>query len=750
MAENSSYTLKRLSEITGTPRVTIMRRAKRENWPAIVASGNGGQQYEYPLPSLPADIQKAIINKEGAKASLIPALAPEAVLAAADRFLPVALLAEGAVCEATGMTQARTAWSPETAIGEDDLRDPRVRRILAILREVEAVPRNWNNGKRKWIEAVAIRYDTQWQSVYRWMKKYEKRGIAGIVHTKSTKDTPRKWTGEAIDYWIGLCLKREHRKINRKDLYDILVVEAHRRGWNIGSYESANWWYDKRVTPQLLALSRGGVLALDNAMSPILRDYSDLAPFEILVGDQHRFDFWVIDDETGEVFRPEGYFWQDLRTRIIYGAAIDKKYDAWLIGLALRLGLRCYGAFTSIYTDNGRPELSRYLTGILADFRALGFAWETTVDVPMNLLDVEAEDVNPNIILPGTHRKAIVKNAKAKMIEGTFNRVEELLRSRFRLPGSVKRLGSDIHEQEIDHQEAMRLAEQGRLPLFSEFVLTLYNTLDYYNRERAHRGVLKEWAWKPKPSMTTPLDCLKACYLEGWRPRRLSEEAVDLIFLARSTRPHTVNRGRINFANQIWEHDALCELPKGTQVDLRYNPMTQDELIVFHRGKYLCTALPAEMSSMKDMELAGRKIEEKRRRRKHYIEELRRLTSPVPDFREYSKVPELEKAAAVIGEEKRRRAIEQQASNRTLTQAELEEGVRKLEAMQGPLLKTNKPLPQRPGYFLDEFSRFEWCVRYEAAGGVLQDPDREFKEEYSSKMTPDQQEYCQMAAEYGG
>ena len=43
------------------------------------------------------------------------------------------------------------------------------------------------------------------------------------------------------------------------------------------------------------------------------------------------------------------------------------------------------------------------------------------------------------ILKPGTHKKAIVKNAKAKMIEGTFDKLERILRSRFQY------LGVDIH-----------------------------------------------------------------------------------------------------------------------------------------------------------------------------------------------------------------------------------------------------------------------------------------------------------------
>ena len=95
----------------------------------------------------------------------------------------------------------------------------------------------------------------------------------------------------------------------------------------------------------------------------------------------------------------------------------------------------------------------------------------------MDLLDVDAEEVNPCIIVPGTHKKAIVKNAKAKMIEGTFNIVEGILRSHFRLPGNVKCLADGIHDQDVDQDEAKCLAESGKLLLASEFYLYVYRTI---------------------------------------------------------------------------------------------------------------------------------------------------------------------------------------------------------------------------------------------------------------------------------
>lgn len=750
MTSDSAYTSTEIAGFMGVSKRGINKRASKEAWPTV----ENGKTKKYSLASLPSDIQESILiyikDKDGENngqiMAMLPALAPSVAMMAVER------ITGGSDCElafpsfAQAMTQKRTGgnWSPETAVSEQDLQDPRVRRILAILREVDDLPRAWAKGKRRWIEAIAAKYDVSFQAIYRWQAKYEKKGIAGLRHTKSYKDQPKKWTPEAIDWWISLCAKREHRGADRKSLYDYLIIEAQRRSWLIGEYESANWWFKKRWNPLMEAMQRGGLRALDNLLPPVLRDYSDLAPFEILVGDQHRFDRWVVDEETGEVFRPEGYLWQDLRTRIIYGAAVDKKYDAWLIGLALRIGIACYGAFTSIYTDNGKPELSRYLTGILANLASLGMAWEKTDEVCMDLVDVDGEDVDPHYIVPGTHRKAIVKNAKAKMIEGTFYNLERLMAGRFLLPGQTKRLSDDTHWQDIDHNEAQALAKQGKLLTSREFALAMYQALDYYNRTKIHRGVLKEWAWQPKPKAATPFDCLMACYNEGWRPRMISPDAADLIFLARGNR--VIHQGRINFENDFYEHDALLELHK-VRVDIRYNPMTLDELHVFQGGRYLCTAVPVERSSMKDADLAARKIEEKRERRKRFAGEFRKIAALAPDFRQYSQIPEAERVAALIGDDRRRRAIENKEFSKTLTQAELDAHIEKMEQGLPLPSRSAKPMPPRPGSFATDITRFLWILDCLKAGGDLAAEDEAFKNKYLADQTPGQRDYYEFILE---
>jgi len=80
-----------------------------------------------------------------------------------------------------------------------------------------------------------------------------------------------------------------------------------------------------------------------------------------------------------------------------------------------------------------------------------------------------------------------------------------------------------------------------------------------------------------------------------------------------------VDRGRVVLNNTPYEHDAMMTL-NGQTVQLRYDPMALDKILIFHEGAYLCEAETVEYSSMKDMTLAKRKIVEKRRKRKRFAD----------------------------------------------------------------------------------------------------------------------------------
>lgn len=738
----NDFTAIDISTVLKIHKKSVERRARMEAWPYTETLTRGGKQRRYALSGLPEDVQTILASRYGI-ADKTPEISVNAALAAettqaAEALVPVSDGEDSYFpSEIRGSSLAH--WNDSFHAGPAVIQDDRVMRIARILAEAEAVPPNWR--ARAWVESVAERYDISFQTIYKWRKKYGRSGLVGLKHTKPNKGQATAWDDEALEWWIGLCMKNDNRKRSMKYLYNnVLVVEAARRGWRIGAERSALAWAKKRITPQLKAYQKGGIRALDNILPPVLRDYSDLAPFEILVGDQHRFDFWVCDDLTGEVFRPEGYFWQDLRTRAFYGGALDRKYDSHLMGLALRIGMRAHGAFGTIYNDHGRPERSKYIMSILRDVRSLGLGVERTVDGPET--DDEGEEVQPAVKVG--RRWAIVRNAKAKMIEGTFHFFEQLLRDAFGVPGYVKKLGGSQEENEIDQAEIQRLASAGKLLTFSEFLVTVFKAMDYYNRVRPHTGVLREWAWRPRPKTATPYDCLAMCCKDGWKPRPVDPETLDLIFLPRGE--PIVTKGRIAIQKELYEHDSLIRLEK-KRVEVRYDPMDPTYVIVFYNGEYVCRAEIAERGSMIDDDKTSRLVRRKRRLRREQIEEYRRLTSGVPDTRVYSKVSAVERAAALAGRERRQKAAEREELYRQRTPEELQAEVASLEARAAKPARKN--LPERPKFFLSKNDRYAWCLKFQKAGGDLSDEDRTFASDYEATMNAEEREYWEAKRIYG-
>jgi len=744
----SYLSAKEIAETTGIALRTIQRRATSEGWP-YKPNGRGRA---YDLAGLPDDVQKKIVKKGALPPDDLPRLAPLAALAAA-----------GAPNDRSAKCGVASSESNKgiAKIVPETINDPRVQRIARILTEARNVPAG--QKKAAWTAAVAERHGVARQTIYKWAAKYKRAGLAGLAHTKATRGHARAWSPAALDYWQGLVLKREHRKIAKKALYHVLAVEAERQGWAIGSERSALEHARRFISPPLAALQRGGTRALDNTLPPVLRSYADLAPFEVVVGDQHRWDWWVVDEETGRLIRPEGYYWQDLRTRIIYGGALDRRYDSHLVGLALRLGVYVFGPFKAIYTDNGKPELSRYVTGIMRDMGTLGLRVEAETDL-LHKTNSSAEEINPLITRPGAlpnHRRAIVRNAKAKMIEGTFDNIQKILRDTIRLPGYCKRLTDGAEEQEIDEAEVARLHTQGRLPTFREFVLAMFQALDHYNRKKPHRGVVKEWPRRPKPKEATPMQALEYCARhEGWERPAMDDlylQAVDLVFLPKAHR--TVDRGRIHFQKEVYEVDGLERL-NGERVTFRYDPQALDTLLVFYRGRWVGRAALVEYSSMKDMDLAARKIHEKRKKRRAYEEEFRRITAAVPDVRwqpaqsatqtaDKGERSVAERQVLAIEADDRNRADEIAERRRIRGQEEIAAEVAEIEAQGSKLKAQSEKVPERPSYFLKPLDRYEWIVAFEMAGGALDEEDTIFRAGYEATMDAGQKEYFETVRRLG-
>ena len=743
------YSAKEIAEVLGKTERTIQIRAKRESWPYREETGRGGRRKLYgPVHELPSEVQVALVKAAIARGTpplphQVPLLCP---LAQAEAIVAHGGNGTAPAPKGNGTSPARPKPTPhglpapERAVSPKVLADPKVAEKLQAVQEALACPPDWK--RRDWVEAVATKHGVTYQTIYKWMKKFKEAGPEALSGAR--RRAPQKWDEEALAYWIGLCLKRAHRRFSLKALYDALKSEAARRGWRIGSYHSARWHLERELAKYgkeaLLAFRDGGLRALDNVLTPVLRSYVDLEPFEILVGDQHRFDFWVVDDETGRVFRPEGYLWQDLRTRLIFGGAIcGEHYDTQTMLLALGLGCRIFGLPKAIYTDHGKPEESRTMSAVIRELSALAVNVETTTDLPAE--DVLAED-------PRTHRKAIVRNAKAKMIERTFQEVERIMVDVLRLPGYVKKLTGSKESQEIDQEEAERLARAGRLPLFTEFLAAFYRALDHYNKKKPHRGVHREWPFRPKPpeAKCTPLAYLAACMAhEGFKPRYADEAVLATIFLYRERRLRKVDRGMVRFRNEFYTHEELARL-SGEFVELRYDPYDPEWVLVFHRGEFVCRAEAVTYSSMKDAELASRKIAEKRARRKRFVELYRELTRGIQDLRQFSAVPKEERPKAVFGRRKEEPPViseEEFARELAALSAEPAETTPQVdeEAFRREIEERQAIQEEIGPVFVYKSDRYMYLLERLAKGEVLSADDLAFMAEFEAEMDQTETSY---------
>jgi len=178
-------------------------------------------------------------------------------------------------------------------------------------------------------------------------------------------------------------------------------------------------------------------------------------------------------------------------------------------------------------------------------------------------------------------------------------------------------------------------------------------------------------------------------------------------------------------------------------VEIRFDPLDPEWLLVFKDGKYLATAEPVAYSSMKDTGLAAQKIEEKRRRRKGFILEYRQMTSVVPDVLEYSKTSEIERAVAAIKTAERKQMAERAEITRERTPEELAAEVSRIEDFK----------PSKRPIFNSEVDRYQWCLNqmtglrqgFGAAGnGQMTDHDMEFVRDYEARMDEDTKEYWEI------
>jgi len=597
-------------------------------------------------------------------------------------------------------------------------------------------------------ESLSREHGVSVSSIRRYVAHIKKNGY------QPKEKSPRPivaWDAEALEFFkqFYLMAARDTGRCTVRNAYNQTVIMAEQKGWKIGSEQSA-YVYAREIHSALKLYVKGGNRALDNLFY-IARDLSSLRPFQIIVGDQHRFDFWVVDAD-GVYFRPECYLWLDMRTRLPYGIAFDRHYTTRTVLRALKMGVVNFGKFESTYNDNGSGEKSAVADYTIEQLQQYGMRFCDEGELyrtETGAYVVEGADGKMlNVVKSRTEWKkqnrrifANVKNAKTKPIERFFSTLEQILRDML-LPGAVIDAGSDAAKEEESNRRLEWQKSNGYILMFEDFVCQALAALDTY----AHRihGTLKR----------SPLDEFKrAIEAEGWRQTFIEREDVKYLFMERTYATVRGDRVTLNGKQYIGPNltQDMIRTNRGNlaglnrqKVELRYDPddPNPDVWAIDQRNGQAISLTPVKPIPMLDDDAASASLEWKRQNMKAVRETYRSMTANTPVLFDSEKFKELTESRAI--------AI---AAGNNLPAPTANDG--SAPVPQPPLISneefrslvaakiTLEPVARersKPVY-LSPRHRYEALLAARTAGKKISANDLEFMADFESDMTEEQEEY---------
>lgn len=596
--------------------------------------------------------------------------------------------------------------------------------------EVSRFCRNLGNlPERDRIKAAVDHFGLSDSTVRRYIKDVEENGVVSV--RKPTYSN--SWDEEAVSYMRAYYLQLlKERNIDSKiAAFKATESKAQEMGWRIGSRASAYRRLDG--IPRILKeYATGGNRALDNLFY-IKRDWSSLKPAQILVGDQHIADFWVVDDRGDKpvYFRPTFYVWLDGATRCVAGLAVDKDYDSGTVLNALYMAIHRFGFFDSTYNDNGTSECSKATTMVIDELMSLSKGRSHMFDISELYRTKDGtyavEDGDGNIVETAAdeaswrrkHRRiyAQVKNAKAKPIERFFSTLEEKLGQKG-IPGHVVTPNCPAHQEEKESQVLQSQKDRGEILTLEQFVWQVARTItEYENTPHSQLGG------------KTPMESLRAYEEQGWSAV-YPESQVDLDFVFMYRKVCKVRKGRVTVNGiefigediRAREDGSLADvgliLHEGEKVEVRYNPldMASAYAVIPQASENRIRALRAvEAVEMLDYERLERSMEWKRGCMRIVRDCFKVMSNPT--LVERPKVGsrmtrEIEAADKALVEDEE--IVSRKEVERLLS--------RKIDAR--TIIKPYRPL------FANSFEQFKWCMDRIIAGDELSDEDKEFCRKY--------------------
>ena len=585
---------------------------------------------------------------------------------------------------------------------------------------------------------IAAKFGVSQSTVRRYVREIGENGYQPVLKPRQGR-TVYAWDQEAIDFMKGfyIAARREAGYCSRRNAYNKTVEAARLKGWKVGSEQSA-YVHLRDIHAMLLTYVKGGTRALDNIFY-IARDLGALEPFQVVVGDQHKFDFWVL--HNGGYIRPQCYAWLDMRTRLVYGIAFEPgDYNHRTVARALKMGVIRFGKFNSTYNDNGAPEKSGAVDRLVNALQTYGMSFKDNSDLyRTDGGEYAVEDTSGNVIATVDNVRewrrenrrmyAQVKNAKAKPIERFFRTLELLLQDMV-LPGYVRDITAPAAEDEEAERRLTWHKQSGYILRYEEFVEKTKEAIVRYEN-RGHAG-LKH----------SPLEELRLAGEQGWQPSRIDEAGIRHIFLESVKRIVNGNRVRIGDTNYVGpvltremltgNRNNLAGL-SGKKIEVCYDPddpdagawaidprdgqavyLTPEDRIDPFNAKDLSEQLSKKRSSIKAVTGAYR--------------DTVAAAGKVLASSQYKPLVEAKAAADKTVADKTAR--EQQAA--AMSEEEFETAV----AVASRLAEEQREQVKRRPVYATSMKRYGAIIDMILRGGEPPDEDKAFKAEYEARMGP--------------
>ena len=404
-------------------------------------------------------------------------------------------------------------------------------------------------------------------TLYRRWKSIKQNDLDGLIDKRGKwKKGKSDIQPEAWDAFLYFYLQEaQHPMMKCYEYMKLLLREDHPDlVADLPSYTTFTRRVKSDIPEAVEVLGREGQKAFRDRCAPyIRRTYESMASNEWWIADNHTFDV-ITQGDNGQRHRLHLTAFFDARSGIFTGCYVTLNPSSQATLIALRKGILKYGIPENIYVDNG----SEFLT---FDIGGRGHRKKKPKDGQERF---EPPPVFERLGIKMTN--ALVRNAKAKIIERRFRDVKDHLSRLF-----DTYTGGNVLEKP---ERLKGVLKNGEIPLDSTFTEAVEELLDWYFNQQPYGGEVVADRGKPRQQV----------YNENLHTKRVAG-AEDLnLMLMRSARPQKVTRRgvHLDIAGQrldYWNDDMLMNL-LGKQVYFRYDPDDLSEVRVYDlEDRYIMT-----------------------------------------------------------------------------------------------------------------------------------------------------------------